>query len=62
MEKKCVNCELMDICKMHAELVKMGFVLNANMALSIDGKTGFTNMVDNMAHDCKRFKVWKESE
>ena len=59
-EKKCVHCELMDICKMHQALCDMAEMLNTHMKKSIAEKSGFANMVDNMAHDCRMFTRLKD--
>ena len=56
-EKKCTNCENMDFCIMYKHIAEIAGILNVALDMSIDEKTPFENIVDTMAHDCKRFKA-----
>ena len=60
MEKKCKNCKNMDICKMYLDLVAMAIILNTNIRKSPFNESGFTVMVDTMAHDCIKFEKFQE--
>ena len=55
MTKKCVHCENMRICSIFKLLSDDANMFNEHMNQSIDGKGGFVNIIDTVAHDCKRF-------
>ena len=54
-EKKCNACELMDICIAYQAVADISVQLNRVMNNSMDGKLPFQNIIDTVAHDCKRF-------
>ncbi len=58
-EKKCFNCEIVDICSMYQGLANIaGFIVrNTESPLTQDT---LTRMAETMAHDCKRFSAFKE--
>ena len=58
-EKKCNACELMDICIAYQAVADISVQLNRVMNNSMDGKTPFQNIIDTVAHDCKRFEPVK---
>jgi hypothetical protein len=58
-EKKCVNCENMDFCKMYLNFVEMASLLNANLNPDMAGDLPFVYMVNALAHDCKRFRAFE---
>jgi len=54
-EKKCSTCRLMDICIAYQAVSDISIQLNRVMDISMDGKLPFQNIIDTVAHDCKRF-------
>lgn len=55
-EKKCSTCRLMDICVAYQAVSDISIQLNRVMDISMDGKLPFQNIIDAVAHDCKRFE------
>ena len=57
MEKKCLNCDFIDICTAYHKLSSMAGTLNMIM-----GENGFMVMINTMAHDCNKFKKFEEKK
>jgi len=60
MEKKCTNCENMDICRVYRDLVDIAEGLNIFMRRNDLTENGFTVLVDALAHDCVKFEGYKD--
>jgi len=60
MEKKCLNCNFIDICIAYHKLSSMAGTLNMIMRENDIGENGFAVMINTMAHDCTRYERLEE--
>jgi len=61
MEKKCFNCKHMDICYAYIQLAKISNILNSIMRINDIGESGFTVIINTLAHDCTKFESYENN-
>jgi len=59
MEKKCINCSNVDICRVYRDLADIAGGLNIFMRENALKENGYTVLVNALAHDCTLFEAFK---